>query len=211
MINKLYLHEKMNCHEIIKDVCIKNINKYKMHHDPIGIVRSNQGGYQSHQFYDTEENNILNSGLIDQNWYINWVTEVHAKVDNFISNFNPKFKPKKDLSFWLNVNYKNNYNIIHSHIDQSREFKNFNLDLYTYLSGVYYLKKPKNSGDLIFTPPSNIIYLSHMFNYDFSSKIQAEEGDLILFFPHENHCVESNNADDERISIAFNMYIYPVD
>jgi len=202
MIGNLYLHEKLKCHDIIKDSCIENINKYKMHHDPFGIVRSNQGGYHSHYFIDTEENSILNSGLIDQNWYINWITEIHAKVENFISNFNPKFKPKKYLSFWINVNYKNNYNTIHQH---SSDLNNFNYQTYAYLSGVYYLKKPKDSGDLIFTPPSNMVYLNHMFNYDFSSKVRAEEGDLILFFPHENHCVEANLTNDERISIAFNM------
>lgn len=209
MTNQLYLHEKLNCHDIIKDSCIENINKYRIYHDPFGVVRSNQGGYHSHNFYDSEENNILNSGLIDQQWYINWSTEVYARVNSFISKFNPKFIPKRDLYFWINVNYKNNYNTIHEHLSLNdylnEQTMNFDFKPYVYLSGVYYLKKPKESGDLIFTPPSYLVYLNHMFDHDFSYKVQAEEGDLVLFFPHEYHCVETNISNDERISIAFNL------
>jgi tellurite resistance-related uncharacterized protein len=62
------------------------------------------------------------------------------------------------------------------------------------LSGVFYLNVPGgDAGNIIFT------------NKDGSeSSIYPINGDLLLFSPSMIHRVETNNTDEERISLAFN-------
>jgi predicted 2-oxoglutarate/Fe(II)-dependent dioxygenase YbiX len=62
------------------------------------------------------------------------------------------------------------------------------------LSGVFYLSVPEgDSGNIIFT------------NKDGSdNSIHPVNGDLLLFSPSMIHRVETNNTNEERISLAFN-------
>ena len=82
------------------------------------------------------------------------------------------------------------------------------------ISGVYYLKAPKNCGNLVFRHPSpcieydwsknklteNIEYNSGLYNF------VPKEGQLLLFPSWLEHFVRPNlNKTQERISIAFNI------
>jgi uncharacterized protein (TIGR02466 family) len=99
---------------------------------------------------------------------------------------------------WANVNGINSYNKSHQHPD-------------SFISGVYYLTSPKNSGNIVFEDPRNpwcILQGSYTeLNYFSATEVQYEPspGLLILFPSYLSHRVEINNNKDDRISISFNV------
>ena len=110
---------------------------------------------------------------------------------------------KHDLSIsqsWANVNPPNSYNISHQHHD-------------SFLSGVYYLKTPKNSGNIYFEDPRNLWCLlqpSYTQFDQFSStevSYEPEEGMFMLFPSYLSHRVGINMSKNDRVSISFNVSI----
>ena len=100
---------------------------------------------------------------------------------------------------WVNVNRKGDYNTRHHH---------YNTDLF--LSGVYYVSVPKDSGVLRLWDPrgglvndsQDMIYFSNGHQY---IDITPKENMMIFFPSWLEHDVTPNNSDEERISIAFNI------
>ena len=105
---------------------------------------------------------------------------------------------------WVNINSNSDYNTRHSHFNTSN-----------FLSGVYYVSVPENSGKIGFydprpwmtDTPDNVYFHGGHRCY----KIQPEEGMVIFFPPWLEHDVEPNKSNEERISIAFNVQVdgYP--
>jgi uncharacterized protein (TIGR02466 family) len=92
-------------------------------------------------------------------------------------------------SMWANVNGKHSFNYQHTHEG--------------YISGVLYLKVPRNSGRLIFTNPI-IRSEQHPIrtpNYPINPTPLA----CIVFPSWLEHYVEPNTSDDTRISLSFNI------
>lgn len=108
-----------------------------------------------------------------------------------------------EIHMWLNINSTSNFNVPHSHVGN---------DGYEPIwSGVYYLQVPKNSGDIIFYDPRGTALAgrkhSALYQKDSVSKsITPVEGQMILFDPLLLHAVTTNDSDEERISVAFNVY-----
>jgi len=82
------------------------------------------------------------------------------------------------------------------------------------LTGSFYLKKPKNSGEIVFENPLSTLlkhqptkFLKVNEDYDsmFDRKVETEEGDLVLFPGWLTHKTEPNNSNDDRIIIGFNI------
>ena len=104
---------------------------------------------------------------------------------------------------WINKHHKLDYAPPHRHGN-------------SILSGVYYLKTPKDSGVIQFHKPDGIEYLSPTFNFipkesytyncDYYSFV-PKEGMLIIFPSFLKHLVTSSQAHDIRYSIAFNTFI----
>lgn len=99
--------------------------------------------------------------------------------------------------FWANINKSDNYNVPHVHPG-------------CVFSGVFYLKAPKDSGDIIFYSPYEDVLeysdqtrrLSKVFHTNW--KIPIKRGLLLLFPSWLKHSVQQSNTDSERISLAFN-------
>ena len=83
---------------------------------------------------------------------------------------------------------------------------------YNFLSGVFYLQVPENSGQIIFhdpkpqaevlSPPkveNHSIHVAHRVNF------QPKTGTLLFFPSYLNHEVEENNSQDDRIIVSFNI------
>ena len=70
------------------------------------------------------------------------------------------------------------------------------------ISAVYYLDVPQNSGDIQFRFKNNNEWLYHT--------IQSKNNKLILFHSNIEHSVGINNSNDDRISLAFNLYKLPL-
>ena len=78
------------------------------------------------------------------------------------------------------------------------------------ISGVFYIKVPKNSGELIFNNENLIrFYPLRIKEYNkYNSQIwkfQPKENTLYLFPSWIKHMVSSNLTNEERISLAFNF------
>jgi uncharacterized protein (TIGR02466 family) len=106
-------------------------------------------------------------------------------------------------SAWLNIN-------------DSRQCMNGEHIHGDVLSGVFYLKAPEGSGKLILKNPGinqmwsgcNLTTQKNQFTGE-SIRIEPVEGNIILFPSYLPHSVDTNNHDDERISISFNIIALP--
>lgn len=83
-------------------------------------------------------------------------------------------------------------------------------------SGVFYLKSPEGSGKLVLQNPAinrmwKGCYLTSQKNQFTGESIRIEpvEGNILLFPSYLPHSVETNNHDEERISISFNLIALP--
>jgi|TARA_R100001530_G_scaffold132591_1_gene105159 uncharacterized protein (TIGR02466 family) len=104
---------------------------------------------------------------------------------------------------WININRKGGSNIAHNHPHR-------------FLSAVYYVKTPPNCGDLCFlnTRCPNLFVLKTTKHTNENSsfwKIKAAVGNLIIFPADILHSVESNQSEEARISLVFNIDIDQID
>ena len=90
-------------------------------------------------------------------------------------------------SFWFNVMKPGDITTAHTHDDDDE-----------LLSGVYYLKVPGNSGDLIIGQGKE------------KEIITPGEGMFIFFKPDVLHEVSVNKSNESRISVAFNFGVNQV-
>ena len=163
---------------------IKKIQKYSS-----GRVVSNEGGWQSED---------LNPNLDILKPLTKHIIEGSIEFAK-----NCKFKPGKYSvsNLWANINNYKDSN--ESHVHQ-----------FCMLSGVYYLKAPKNSGNLVLKHPSACLeydwnktkMIEHMEYNSALYNFVPKEGQLLLFPSWVEHFVKPNlNKTQERISIAFNI------
>tara|TARA_B100000427_G_scaffold318677_1_gene316121 strand:- start:225 stop:809 length:585 start_codon:yes stop_codon:yes gene_type:complete len=158
--------------------------------DRKGMVKSNKLGWHSRDFLPNE-NNILTSTIINE-------------VSRYFS-MNRILKEGTRLTFrnmWVNINKKGCYNKDHIHPGSD-------------LAGVFYIKTPKNCGNIEFTSPHQYIQNSELECY--SDEIQKEcnfynvywmeplEGTIIMFPSHIQHRVDMNESRQDRISASFNL------
>lgn len=160
-----------------------------------GRILSNRGGWQSNDIYikDCDDFNLTN--LFEQ------MFDVVIGITDKFGIHDDLFVNKNTMQFWININNKGDYNLQHNH---PRSF----------LSGVYYVKTPKNCGLIEFHHPNTM----QKFWYQLYTKgdnpatfptvtFQPEEGKLIIFPPWLEHTVAPNQNESDRISIAFNINV----
>ena len=155
--------------------------------DPIGRKLSNRGGWQSDQV------NILQCK-----------SETLKKI---ITDSLVGFKPIKNkvsiiIEGWTNINAPGNFNVKHDHPRSN-------------LSGVLWIKTPKNSGNLVFTSPQLFNKFQELCNYTDEFKYDTKsymtyyfpptEGRILLFPSSLEHEVEENKSNEDRISYSFNI------
>ena len=100
-------------------------------------------------------------------------------------------------AMWLNINRKGNSNTGHDHPE-------------SVLSGAFYIKVPKDSGDLVFTNDFLLRFFPlKVNNYNPNNsqvwKVIPEESMLYLFPAWLKHEVTPNNSNKDRVSIGFNF------
>jgi len=124
-------------------------------------------------------------------------------TNNFLKYIN-KISLKNEFkiaNMWANVNSYKDYNLIHTHGD-------------SVVSGVYYIKVPKNSGKIFFVnPASNLMEICWKDCIDKYTEenspmylINSIESYLVLFPGWLQHGVQPNlNKKQDRISLSFNI------
>lgn len=174
-----------------KETFLTAVKEYKEKNPTKKTPRANVAGYQSP---DT----------------LHHVDELHPLFE-YICQMG--FKAVSDLDFidcdialtsaWLNIN-------------DSRQCMNSEHVHGDVFSGVFYLKTPKGSGKLTFSNPAinrmwqgcSLTSQKNQFTAE-SIKIEPVEGNIIIFPSYLPHSVETNDHDEERISISFNLIALP--
>jgi uncharacterized protein (TIGR02466 family) len=157
---------------------------------PVGVKRSNFGGWQFEEVNYSYHNEILESLVEKITPYMKKAAEDYGyKRDEF------------SINYWLNINRKYNYNSLHKHG-------------IAIMSAVFYTKVPTNSGRIVFERNVKAELEEQVDEYNSDNWdvywIPPEEGLLLIFPGHMNHYVEQNLTDDEddrRVSIALNLFI----
>ena len=138
---------------------------------PESVLKSNKGGWQSNS--DIQ----LHPSFQD---LINFILSISSPIY--------KHNNYKIDEMWINISSFGCYNGLHSHSSYNNKPSN--------LSGVLYLKVPKDSGNIVFYDP---------FDMNKAINFSPEEKMIIIFPDQLLHSVEPNQSDEDRISIAFNF------
>ena len=156
--------------------------------DQKGMPRSNVGGWHSNdKLYEDEE---FRSTVADILW--------NAKEGFNHLDVQDEYVPEM-TGLWGMINPPGSRNNVHTHP-------------YNYLSGVYYLKVPQNSGNLVFLEPKPqaevlsppkikeaSIHLAHSVTWE------PKENSLIFFPSWLQHEVQYNNSKEDRVILSFNI------
>ena len=165
-------------------IYIKSLQKK----DQSGIKRSNLLGWHSKDF-DLE--------LGQSRFFIN---SISPQLNSVLTDMGWDIKKQevKITGMWAVINKKNSSNAMHIHSNN-------------YISAAYYVKAPKNCGDIVFYDPR----FAATYRYPKISKtnklnsnivsFQPKEGMLVLFPSYLQHSVSVNKTDKERIVISFNI------
>lgn len=112
-------------------------------------------------------------------------SEKIKNLKNIINNFKKLAgKNYNVLDFWSNIYKKNGYVKKHNHYDPNGDLKDTKQ-----LSGIYYFKKPEDSGELIIE----------------DKNIPVKENDFILFDSKYNHYTQPNKSEKEKIIFSINL------
>ena len=178
--------------DLLPNINTNQLEEYAYHlkDTDSGRTVTNYGGWQSK---DLDQNNDILKPLVDEIYkHVVAMHELHSikkELDPIIDNI------------WININSKGGFNRPHLHND----------DLF---SGVFYVKTPEHSGNIVFTHPAQ------QQQYHFTTTPQiveewtdtnsgmmyqyAQPGKIVMFPSWLLHYVEPNLSDQDRISIAFN-------
>ena len=141
---------------------------------------SNEGGYHSPKFVGTKFLTLYN---------------VVEKFCNDLLLQKGLGLTIQNIEYWCNINKSYNYNVMHSHGRAD-------------LIGIYYVKVPPNSGNLVVMRNDGSQYCDLYENRaDMLEYVtEPETGRLYILPGHLWHYVTGSNSDQDRISISFNIY-----
>ena len=152
-----------------------------------GHKKSNLGGYHSNDLNKKET--ILRS----------LIKNIEFNSNIIIKDFFKNSTPVSLINIWFNINEYKDFNIPHTHP-------------FSKISGVFYVKIPKNSGNIVFvndTKIENYIPNEKIIEYNnYNSSIwsiKPQENVLYLFPSWLNHYVSPNLSKEKRISMSFNL------
>lgn len=170
-------------------------------HNPSNM-RSNQGGYQTYPYQVPNFDNEITKELFEKT--------IQPAAREIMNNWGLHMIGMDQYCYWYNINHKYTYNSPHTHPE-------------SFLSGVYYVKVPTNSGNIIFDRSEserdrmshqssilikNSLHIDHP-NINTEHWFVPEEGMLLMFPGHLTHYVQQNLTEDtssDRISFSFNFF-----
>ena len=174
-----------------KEIFLTSIKEYKEQNPTKETPRSNIAGYQSP---DTLQ------GVEELRPLFEYICQMAFQACADLEFFDGDIAL---TSAWLNVNDSRQcMNSEHVHDDV--------------FSGVFYLQAPEGSGKLVLQNPAinkmwdgcKLTSQKNQFTGE-SVRIEPVEGNIILFPSYLPHSVETNDHDEERISISFNIIALP--
>jgi len=179
---------------VLNNIDIKSIEKecLKIEKSGNGRVRSNVGGFQSHDVWK------YNTNVFDD-----LQKQIFSSVQDYINVFKVGNFQVKLTEFWFNVNRYKDYNQPHTHP-------------YSVVSGAFYVSTPDKCGRLALKHPNEQLlhrdWINTMDDEDFNTINSAnwyfniEPKQLTMFPGWAEHYTEPNlNKTKPRISFSFNF------
>tara|TARA_Y100001970_G_C14122139_1_gene796907 strand:- start:213 stop:815 length:603 start_codon:yes stop_codon:yes gene_type:complete len=129
-----------------------------------------------------------------------FINLISPKINRVINDmgWNSTENKIKLMNMWSIINSKNASNSRHSHPN-------------SYISAAYYVKAPKNCGNIFFYDPrtEKVIRTPNIkvptpLNVD-QINITPQEGLLVMFPSYLHHSVAENQSNEERIVVSFNI------
>ena len=158
--------------------------------DQQGISKSNIKGWHSKDFN------------MQQNEPKDFIKFILPAIEQVITDMNWE-KQKQSINInnmWAIINTGGSANLRHQHGNST-------------ISGAYYVRAPKNSGDIVFYDPRPAPVYTYpkavnpnLLNAQVNG-ISPKEGALVLFPSYLDHSVNENLSNEERIVISFNITI----
>jgi len=185
---------------------------------PTTVFESNIGiNKKEKDFLLNEKYNIANQygvknglvshdkNILENKKYSSLKRKILKETNNYLHNI---FQINKRINFYIS----NSWCIKHDKGDIAETHDHVN----SFVSGVYYFKTPNHSGNILFQRnhfTNNLFSRSfslplNSFNEynSYSYSIEVEEGKLVLFPSHLLHSTEENKSDEQRGSLAFNVF-----
>ena len=156
--------------------------------DNKGIVKSNILGWHSKDFDLKNEDTIKFINKIS-----NKINQVMVDMDWNLNN-----QIAKITNMWAIINKGGAANSRHHHGNSD-------------ISAAYYVKAPKNCGDIVFYDPRPAPVFSHPYSNQpnnlnaMVNSVKPVEGCLVLFPGYLDHSVNENLSNKERVVISFNI------
>ena len=132
----------------------------------------------------------------------NFIKFILPAIEQVIADMNWE-KQKQSINInnmWAIINTGGAANLRHQHGNST-------------ISGAYYVRAPKNSGDIVFYDPRPAPVYTYpkalnpnLLNAQVNG-ISPKEGALVLFPSYLDHSVNENLSNEERIVISFNITI----
>ena len=156
--------------------------------DSKGLIKSNRNSYHSQDNLQTlDEFKEISNNIID---VVKQIFKEQAITTKFILG-----------NMWANINPRAGFNAVHTHPN-------------SFLSGVYYVKVPQNSGELRLMDPrvQNLILVPDREDnipeeYCNQQDYIPSENKLLIFPSYVPHLVIANESRDLRVSISFNIIL----
>ena len=173
-----------------KDELVKEAYRER-ERDPIGRIVSNQGGWQSNSF----ELHECKSEMLQE--------VIRELLSEFKKNL-LKEKVSMKCQGWTNINGSGDFNLKHNHPRSD-------------LSGVFWIKTPKDSGSIVFHSPDLFNRFQELDCYEddfcynsncyMTHNFVPHEGRILIFPSSLEHHVEENKSNEDRISYSFNIVL----
>ena len=167
-----------------------NYIKSNKKNDEIGISKSNVRGWHSNDFNLSDK---------DPQSFIAFILPAIENVMNDM-NWDKEKQTAKISNMWAIINTGGSANLRHQHGNST-------------ISGAYYVRAPKDCGDIVFYDPrpAPIYSYPNVKSVNFLNAqvngISPVEGALILFPSFLDHSVNENKSTEERIVISFNIIL----
>ena len=167
-----------------------NFIKSEQTRDTVGVNKSNVKGWHSKDFE------------LEMDKPQRFISFILPSIEQVVSDMN--WEKEKQLvkinNMWAIINTGGAANLRHQHGNST-------------ISGAYYVRAPKNCGNIVFYDPRPAPVYSHpnvvnpnLLNAQVNS-ITPKEGALVLFPSYLDHSVNENLSNDERIVVSFNIKI----
>jgi uncharacterized protein (TIGR02466 family) len=136
--------------------------------------------------------------LLDNYNTENFKKELNLHLKHYLSLIRANIEIKNGSEYtitssWMTLNKQNSYAVVHSHGSSD-------------LSGVYYFKTNGKDGNLFFETPIKMNKANYCFrHYATTEEIAPKVGNIILFPGWMEHGVGTNQTDNDRVSLSFNI------